>query len=219
MVSHMRSILIGHPHPVSEEGLTRVLQESGDVSVHHAATTHELVEVVEAELPNMVIVHFSMLGPDMDTIHRLLKGRDPTIVVLIDPDDKGSVAASTVQAGAKGCLCTGDQPHLFMASLRLVLEGGEVISPASSAVVSERLLAGTEERSWMDLSERERQLAIPVAKGASNKEIADEFTISDHTVKIHLRNILAKLNLRNRQQIAAYIGQFGLLEDISLRDQ
>jgi two-component system nitrate/nitrite response regulator NarL len=57
-----------------------------------------------------------------------------------------------------------------------------------------------------------------VCEGATNREIAERLIVSEHTVKVHLRNILNKLNLRNRQQVAAYAVQEGLVTDLKSED-
>jgi DNA-binding NarL/FixJ family response regulator len=69
-----------------------------------------------------------------------------------------------------------------------------------------------------DISGREREVLQLVCEGATNREIAERLIVSEHTVKVHLRNILNKLNLRNRQQVAAYAVQEGLVTDLKSQD-
>jgi DNA-binding NarL/FixJ family response regulator len=69
-----------------------------------------------------------------------------------------------------------------------------------------------------DISGREREVLQLVCQGGTNREIAEKLIVSEHTVKVHLRNILNKLNLRNRQQIAAYAVQEGLVTEIKSED-
>jgi DNA-binding NarL/FixJ family response regulator len=80
------------------------------------------------------------------------------------------------------------------------------------------LAAEQASKSKDDVSGREREVLQLVCQGATNREIAERLIVSEHTVKVHLRNILGKLNLRNRQQIAAYAVQEGLVTDIRSED-
>jgi two-component system nitrate/nitrite response regulator NarL len=66
-----------------------------------------------------------------------------------------------------------------------------------------------------DISGREQEVLQLVCEGATNREIAERLIVSEHTVKVHLRNILNKLNLRNRQQVAAYAVHEGLVTDLN----
>lgn len=91
------------------------------------------------------------------------------------------------------------------------MSGAIVMSPSISRQLHQRVDTLPEKALHEQLSERERELVILIGHGASNKEIGDRLSISPHTVKAHLANILSKMGLRNRQQIAAYAARSGML--------
>jgi two-component system, NarL family, nitrate/nitrite response regulator NarL len=110
----------------------------------------------------------------------------------------------------------------LVTSLDLIFRGEIVISP----VFSDQFLfasIGSGKRSTIlhnnsSLSEREIEVLKQVSRGSTNKEIAETLFIAENTVKVHLKNILDKLQLRNRQQLAAYAVQRGLTKAVTRSD-
>ena len=100
----------------------------------------------------------------------------------------------------------------------MLAKGDIVVSQEMANGVKVELAADQVLKSREDISGREREVMQLLCEGATNREIADRLIVSEHTVKVHLRNILNKLNLRNRQQVAAYAVQEGLVTDLKSED-
>jgi len=99
-----------------------------------------------------------------------------------------------------------------------MLAPGDIVVSQEMADGIRAELADQTSKSKDDVSGREREVLQLVCQGATNREIAKRLIVSEHTVKVHLRNILNKLNLRNRQQVAAYAVQEVLVTDIKSDD-
>ena len=135
------------------------------------------------------------------------------IAVLTDNREKKPFLTA-LQLGARGYLAKDVSFEDLLTSINLIVRGEIVISPSFSKKFLITLLQSGkkpgEPNDKPALSERESEVLRLVAGGATNKEIAEELFITENTVKVHLKNILEKLQLRNRQQLAAYAVQYGL---------
>ncbi len=211
------SVAIGHPDALSAQGLLHILSTAGYRVTNPIENLEELVREVRACKPELVLLDLALADTDISTIGELAE-HSYVVVILDASTDSPELAGEAMRAGAAGCLSFSDQPDVFLASLQLLLQGSTVMSTETVDRTSIwRLeLEGTP---WEALSVREQQLAKLVAQGYSNKEIAEELMISEHTVKIHLGNILNKTGLRNRQQLAAEVARHGMLDDVTMSDQ
>lgn len=135
--------------------------------------------------------------------------------MLSDSADE-KVMFSCVEAGASGYLVNDLSVQDLVKSIDLIASGRMVISPrVSDKFISEFGELREEKRRWeetggVQLSPRETEILAMVTGGATNKEIADRLYITENTAKVHVKNILAKLKLRNRQQAAAYAVEHGI---------
>ena len=212
------SVVIGHPRALASEGLARILSSGGYRVSGRGIEAEGIVDLVAADSPEVVFVDSTFLTPDVSLVKRLVDGRELAVVVLIGESVPETMVTEWFAAGARGCLSFDDDPLQFLSALELLLHGAMVVSPACTRHVFRPLSvspAGTPE---IQLSGREVQVASLIGQGATNEEIAQQLSISVHTVKIHVGSILTKLNLRNRHQVAAYVAHYGLLSDIRLQD-
>jgi DNA-binding NarL/FixJ family response regulator len=134
-------------------------------------------------------------------------------VVLVGQPRSPEDIVEAIQAGARGCLSLDLMLEEFVSRLSLLAQGDFVVSRGLTAGLSQQWGARTQAETTGGLSGREREVLVLVSTGATNEEIAQELIITKNTVKVHLRHILEKLDLRNRQQIAAYAAREGLAED------
>jgi len=139
------------------------------------------------------------------------------IVILTRPQSAKSLLPA-MQAGARGYLSVNLSPQEFVQALRMLSKGDVIVSQEMANGIKEELAACQTLETMDNLSCREREVIKLVGHGATNQEIAEDLFVSGHTVKAHLRNILNKLNLRNRQQVAVYAAQKGMVTDIESQD-
>jgi two-component system NarL family response regulator len=135
-------------------------------------------------------------------------------VITDSKEQKGLISA--IESGATGYLHKESTVGDFIESIDLIGKGGVVISPQVAEKLGDKLssIPTDEAQEQTGLSEREAEIVKLLAKGATNKEIAETLFITENTAKVHLKNILQKLQLLNRQQIVAYAVQQGLMADL-----
>ncbi len=214
--SGVRSAVVGSLHSLMAEGLAGILRDEGCPDVRIALSPESLLEAANANRPDVIIIDGCMCGDRMSVVGDIVK-QGHTVALVVSSDWSGTFLLEAVQAGVGGCLSYDEDPAKFMASIGLIAEGLFVMSRNMAQLVADTTRTMRHDVQPEVLSPREQQVAIMVAQGATNREIAEELFISEHTVKIHLGHILEKLNLRNRQQIAAYVADQGLIQDIRLQ--
>jgi DNA-binding NarL/FixJ family response regulator len=213
--SEQTCVLIAHPHSLVSEGVHRIISDSGLLVIGQVHNLDDLYKVAAERNPDLVVVDFRLLNQDTDLVDNL-KGRTTGQVVILAIPEEIEEAPEALKAGAKGYLSYSQTSDEFIKSLSLLGKGSVVVSNVAGEQVQSSISKGVEDS--IDISEREKEVAKLVAQGATNRQIADKLMVSQHTVKIHLHNILNKLDLKNRQQLAAYAIKEGLVEDIKTED-
>ena len=174
--------------------------------------------VAEAE-PHVVLMDIRMPQMDGITATAALRAvaRPPQVVVLTT-FGLDSYVLDALRAGASGFLLKDTPPREIVAAVHTVAGGEATLSPTVTRALIERFTAGgvDDRRSHAlarlePLSEREREVAVEVARGQSNAEVASRLYMSEATVKAHLSKILAKLNATNRVQVAIVVHEAGLI--------
>jgi two-component system nitrate/nitrite response regulator NarL len=149
--------------------------------------------------------------PTLDglTLLRQLRaeGIDTPVLILTMSDAEADLAAA-LRAGVRGYLLKDMEPEEVIAAIERAARGELVVAPAMTLKLAQMLHSGSkgsERKGLMDsLTDRERQILDHLARGESNKAIARALDISHDTVKLHVRHILAKLNLSSRVEAAVF---------------
>jgi DNA-binding NarL/FixJ family response regulator len=209
-------ILVADDHKLFRQGLISLInshEEELEV-IGEAETGREAVDLTEKLLPDVVLMDIFMPEGSGLLALKEIKARLPDVsVVMLTSSEEDEHLYESVQLGASGYLLKSlDADELF--DLLAGVKQGEA---AMTKAMATRLLKGIARRAVDDergeeaLSERELMVLRLVAKGDSNSQIAEELNISVNTVKSHLRNILEKLQLKNRTQVATYAIERGLV--------
>jgi two-component system NarL family response regulator len=200
-------VLIADDHPVVREGLAAILRSEPDIRVVAEATDGvHACALYDQHVPDVVILDLRMPRKDgLQVVRELMSSRrpKPRIIVMTTYETEEDVRRA-LQAGAKAYLVKGALPELILETVRRVA-GGEALVPASIASVL------TESLSHPELSPRELQVLRQMAAGDSNKEIGQKLTITEHTVKAHVKAILLKLGAVGRTEAIAIAMKRGLL--------
>jgi DNA-binding NarL/FixJ family response regulator len=205
-------VVIADDQDLVRTGLKMILDAQPDVRVvGEAADGREAVALARRLRPDVCL--FDIRMPDVDGIEatRQLAGpdvADPLAIVVVTTFDLDEYVHGALKAGARGFLLKDAGPELLVQAIRAAANGDALIAPSVTA----RLLAtfaspraGTPPAQPIEpLTEREEQVLVTVARGRTNAEIADELYISLSTVKTHLASLMAKLNARNRVEIAMW---------------
>ncbi len=203
-------VLVVDDHSLFRRGVIAVISTRPDMKVvAEAANGREAVKVAKEVHPDVVLMDISM--PEMDGVEAtryLLKEMPETNVLMLTMSDQDEDLFNAIKAGAKGYLLKEANSEELIRGITHVAEGGVIISPAMAPKLLSEI--GTEtnpaEPDVSVLSPREVEIVQLLAEELSDKEIAERLFISLNTVKTHLKNILAKLHLKSRTQVATYKG-------------
>lgn len=202
-------LLVADDHLLSRKGIVSLLSSAPDMEVvGEAGDGQEALDRARELKPDLVLMDIRMPKCDGLEATRRIKAELPhvRVVILSVSDDIGDFFEA-MKAGAQGYLLKNMEPETWIEFLRNVLKGESPIPRALAArILREFTVREKPEPPVGDgqITGREREILELVAIGLSNREIAERLVIAETTVKNHLRNILDKLNLRNRVQAAAY---------------
>jgi DNA-binding NarL/FixJ family response regulator len=211
-------VLIVDDHQVVRQGLRTFLELHDDVIVvGEASDGVAAVEMVRQLGPDVVLMDLVMPRLDGIAATRQVKslGTQTKVIALTSftEDDKVFPA---IQAGASSYLLKDVSPNDLIEAIRAAHRGEARLHPDIARKLMEQVAHQTgpasREAVVDELTEREREVVRLVAQGRSNTEIAQVLVISDKTVKTHISNILSKLNLQDRTQLAIYAIKHGLVE-------
>jgi len=178
--------------------------------IAEASNGKEGVERARAIRPDVILMDIRM--PECDGIEatKIIKSELPeTRIIMLTVSEDDAHLFDAISSGAHGYLLKNMQPDQLFEMLDGALRGEAVIAPSMAkrvlqAFVEEAHRQTDDIGTQADLTDRELEVLELAGQGASNKEIADQLFISPGTVKTHIHNILEKLHLKNRAQIAAY---------------
>ncbi len=212
-------ILVVDDHSLFRDGLISLLKAGGHEIAGEAGNGQEAVREALRLKPDLVLMDLQM--PVMNGLEALKKihAEAPQMrVVILTVSDKDEDLINAIEAGARGYLLKNLDARSFLGQLQSLGKGEAPISGEMTG----RLMTHIARRSREDaraprqpaynLSAREVELLQLVARGMSNKNIAAELSISENTVKYHVKHILQKMNLSNRAEAAAFAVQKGLVQ-------
>lgn len=211
-------LMVVDDHALFRNGLASLLQQFQDVElVAEASSGDEAVRVAGETLPDVVLMDMGMPGMSgLDATRSIVEASPDTAVCMLTMSEQDEDLFAAIRAGARGYLLKDTELEALHDAIRVLADGGTSITPMlATRLLEEFAKASPPPRpagpGLEQLTSREREILEYVAAGWRNQEIADHLVIAVNTVKVHLRNILEKLDLRNRQQAAAFAAQEGLV--------
>ncbi|MDI3317860.1 MAG: response regulator transcription factor [Bacillota bacterium] len=204
---------------LARRAIRTVLEEAPDFAVvGEAASGEEALRVAGELAPDLVLMDVRMPGIGGIEATRRLRALSPSsVVVILSVSSDVADLFQAIRNGAQGYLLKNLDPGHWIEYLRQVVSQGMPISREIAALIVAEFAStnpapspGGDEAA-PPLTERETQVLRLTAAGLQNDEIARRLHLSPATVKNHLRNILAKLHLRNRTQLASYAYGSGLV--------
>ncbi len=207
----MLTILLIDDHVLFRQGLASLLNSQPGFNIVGEASSVKEATIMARELqPDLVLMDFSLPdGTGLDATQAILADRPETNIVFLTVHEEDDRLFAAIRNGAKGYLLKNVPISKLLALLQGIERGEAALSPAmTSRVLNEfARLEPPRERVYAvptKLTTRELEILRELVTGATNREIAEHFVIAENTVKNHVRNILAKLNLRNRREAANF---------------
>lgn len=204
------NILIVDDHPLVHRGIAAILSLEKDIKiVGLASNLEEATDLINKEHPDIILVDLKLGSQSGLDIIRYCKKRnlDCKSVLLtssIDPDD----FSNAQKLGIEGYISKRALPEEFLSAIRLISRGRKYFD---SGLLD--LIIRKDEDNLTQLTRREKEVLIALGQGLNNKEIAKKLYITEHTVKKHVTQVLAKLELTGRTQAAIYVHKNGLLTE------
>src|SRR6266508_3244844 len=202
-------VLIADDHTLFREGLRALLNTMPDIEVvGEAAEGESAIEQVAVTQPDVILMDINMPGVNgIEATRRILETHPSLGIIMVTMlEDDASVFAA-MKAGARGYVLKGAHHDEILHAIRAVAAGQAVFGPAIAVRMMnffQGLNAGTQSghaaQAFPELTEREREVLTLIAKGVSNKEIAEKLFISMKTVSNHITNIFSKLQVADRAQ-------------------
>lgn len=208
MSETIRLVLVDD-HSLCRRGLADLLESRAGMKVlATVGKPEEAAEVIREQAPDLAIVDLRMGAMDGLMLVRQLQeqGIETPVVILTMSDAKDDMA-NALRLGVRGYLLKDMEPGDVIDSIRRAARGELVVAPAMAGKLAGILQDGPQKEkksSLQQLTERERQILDHVARGMSNKAIAKALSITHDTVKLHVRHILAKLNMVSRVEAAVF---------------
>ncbi|GFN31122.1 response regulator [Paenibacillus xylaniclasticus] len=217
-------VMLVDDHPHGREGMREIISADPSFTIVAEATSgEEAIEWIEQQQqqPNLILMDIRMPGMGGLEATQRIKSRWPSIrIVMVTVSDEITDLFEAIKRGAQGYLLKNLTPSAWLEYLRAVAHDEAPMSKelaarmlqefTGSAATASRPPAVRQQDAATPLTDREKDILERVAFGDSNKEIATKLGISEHTVKNHLKNILQKLHLDNRVQLARYAIEQGI---------
>ncbi|GGY35250.1 response regulator [Pseudoduganella albidiflava] len=204
------SVLLVDDHTLFRSGIRSLLQRHPEFDVvGEAADGIEGIKRAKQLKPQVVLLDLNMPGMSgLETLQLLLQDCPDSAVVMLTVSEDALDLSAALRAGAAGYLLKNIDTDYLVRAVRRAAAGETVVAEAMTGKLVAQLQAGTREpgpASELDrLTPREREILEFLARGESNKMIARALDLSESTVKIHVQNVLKKLNLSSRVQAAVF---------------
>ncbi|HEY5729273.1 MAG TPA: response regulator transcription factor [Anaerolineales bacterium] len=214
-------VLLADDHALFREGVRAILKSVPDIEiVGEAGTGQDALKLASNLKPDVILMDIQM--PDLNGVEatqRILKTQPDVGIIIVTMLEDDDSLFSAMRAGARGYILKGADKAEMLKSIRAVAEGEALFGPAIAMRLlnffHENPLQKRSEPSttpFPELTEREREILVFIARGDTNTEIADQLSISLKTVRNHVSNIFNKLHVMNRTQAAIRARDAGLGE-------
>jgi len=210
----MTRVLLVDDHAVVRTGFRLLLQSQSDISVVAEAQSGEAACQVYAEVaPDVVVMDLGMPGMGGLEALKRIKARDPAARVLaLSAHDDPMHARRALREGALGFLSKRTAPEVLIEAIASVAAGRRYIDPGLAQKLALAEIEGAARSPLEQLSEREFEVFIRLASGATVQKIADDLKLSASTIGTHLYNIKQKLGVVNQSELTLLAIRHGLIE-------
>ncbi|MEA1065649.1 nitrate/nitrite response regulator protein NarP [Erwinia sp. HR93] len=198
--SHCYQVLIVDDHPLMRRGLHQLLQNEPSFNVvGEASSGAEAISMANRLTPDLILLDLNMKGlSGLDTLQALRRDGISARIIVLTVSDAASDVYALIDAGADGYLLKDSDPDELLQAILHGAQNQEAFSEKVREYLATRESKEDEKSPLALLTSRELDVLQELGRGMSNKEIAAALFISEETVKVHIRNVLRKLNVRSR---------------------
>ena len=218
-------ILLASSDVMFMAGLRQTLEEAANcIVVGEATSGDDAVQAALDDLPDLVIVDSDLSAPGADEATRRIRHDEPSVsVIVLGHQDNDEAVFAAIRAGAAAFLLRSVEPADLISAVARVRDGEYLINErvlnrprvASRVLTEFRGLAvygASHSRVFAPLSPREVEILDRIAQGRTNKQVGDDLSISEQTVKNHVSSVLRKLSVNDRTQAVVYALREGLIQ-------
>lgn len=207
-------VLIADDHGVVRSGLAMLIERQADMAVvGEAADGIEAVDLALAERPDVAVLDVSMPGLTGPQAARQIHGHDDSIALLmLSMHEDERYFFDALDAGALGYVPKRAADSDLIDAIRAVAGGRTFVSSSTQQALMRRWLEEDPESRREELTARELEVVKLIAEARTNRQIAEALKVSEKTVESHRGNVLAKLGMRDRVELARYAIRRGLVE-------
>ena len=199
-------LLLVDDHPLLRRAVAELLSLESDLSVvGQASNGQEALDFLAKNDVDLVILDHKMpILTGMETLKEIKARNFNTKTILFTVSDSGEDIHEALKLGVDGYLLKDIEPELIITDIRIILRGELVISPSLAPILAQILRTPSIEDISSNLTSRELQVIQMISEGLSNKMIAHKLSITESTVKVHVKHILNKTGLRTRVEAAVW---------------
>lgn len=210
-------ILLVDDHDIVRLGLMTLLNDQPDMEVvGEASTAGEGVRMAEKILPNVILMDIRLPGEGgIEACHQITSRLPSCKVVMLTSFADDELVVRAIRAGAVGYVLKQVGNEELLRAIRAAARGEALLDPSTTARLLSRVREAerkAEEDAFRDISDREMDVLIHLAKGKTNAEIGERLNLSEKTVGNYVSNMFEKLHLNNRIELAAYAYEHHLFE-------
>lgn len=200
-------IILVDDHPMLRKGVAQLisLEDNLDV-VAEANSGEEVITLAIEHNPDLILLDLNMKGlSGIDTLNALKHAKIRSKVVIFSVSDSETDVLQALKFGADGYLLKDSEPEELIEKINQSLDGELVFSSPLTQILARSLQPGAKNTNPIDkLTLRELEIIKYIAGGKSNKVIANKLGITEATVKVHVKNLLKKLKLKSRVEVAVW---------------
>ena len=207
--SSTNTVLCIDDHPLYRKGIADLIDMDDSLElIGETADGEQGLVLIKEMRPDIVLLDIDMKGMNgLETLKAIKAENIDTRVVMLTVSDSEEDVITAIRNGADGYLLKDMEPEAMLDEFHNSLQGKIVISSSLTQLIALALRADDDTPNNIGaagITEREQEIITHIAKGESNKVIAADLNITESTVKVHVKNILKKLNLRSRVEVAVW---------------
>lgn len=211
LMNEKSTILLIDDHPMLRNGVKQLISLEPSLKVIGEAGDGKLgIQIAEEQDPDLILLDLNMPGMNgFETLDELRKRELSGRIILFTVSNYSDDLVNALKRGADGYLLKDMEPEELIVALKEAASGKLVVSPTLASVLAESLRdnSGQDESTIATLTPREADILELISQGLSNKMIARKLEIAESTVKVHVKHLLKKLNLKSRVEAAVWVLQ------------